>query len=123
MTEHENGYRQMANGVGNIMGLERCLTCNKLALHDDTITIPLSEYEALKAAAVNSVRRKTIASYRVVSGSRIAKNPEMAEFIIECAATMTTTEVREACLQRFGDITPSWSTIFRFIQAVKKGGG
>lgn len=113
----------MANSIGNIVGLERCQMCNKLALHDDTVTIPVSEYEALKTAAANSVRRKTIASYRAVSGSRIAKNPEMAEFVIECAATMTTTEVREACLQRFGDITPSWSTVFRFIQAVKKDGG
>ena len=112
----------MHKSVGSIMGLERCLTCNKLALHEDTITIPVSEYEAMKAAADTSVQRKKIASYRAVSGSKIAKNPEMAEFIIECAATMTVAEVEEACKQRFGAATPSWSTIFRFIDAIKKGG-
>lgn len=112
----------MSKGAGTIIGLERCLTCNKLALHEDTITIPVSEYEAMKAAADTSVQRKKIASYRAVSGSKIAKNPELAEFIIECAATMTVSEVTEACKQRFGAATPSWSTIFRFIDAIKKGG-
>lgn len=111
----------MHKSVGSIIGLERCQTCKKLALHEDTVTIPISEYEAMKAAADNSVQRKKIASYRAVSGSKIAKNPEMAEFMIECAATMTVSEVEEACKQRFGDATPSWSTIFRFLDAIKKG--
>ena len=112
----------MNKSVGSILGLERCSTCNKLALHQETISIPVSEYEALKAAADTSVQRKKIASYRAISGSKIAKNPEMAEFIIECAASMTVSEVREACKERFGTATPSWSSIFRFLDAMKKGG-
>ncbi|MGC4409264.1 hypothetical protein D4A92_21505 [Rhizobium rosettiformans] len=112
----------MNKSVGSILGLERCSTCNKLALRQETISVPVSEYEALKAAADSSVQRKKIASYRAISGSKIAKNPEMAEFIIECAASMTVSEVREACKERFGAATPSWSSIFRFLDAMKRGG-
>lgn len=99
--------------------VEVCGTCGKLAFADDLVTIPASEYLALRSAAEAGRARKSLSTYRAVSQNTIARRPELADFIVECAATMTTKEVYEACLRRFGSETPSRSTIVRFIADMK----
>ena len=94
---------------------EICATCGKLAFSGNLVTLPSSEYHALKMAAEAGRSRKSLSTYRAVSRNSIARQPELADFIVECAARMTTREVREACIEKFGDRTPSRSTIFRFI--------
>ncbi|GGA82465.1 hypothetical protein GCM10011491_07350 [Brucella endophytica] len=100
--------------------LEKCHQCGKLALEGEMITITVSEYESLKSAAASTNRRKAIAGYRAASSSKIGRTPELAEFIIECAATMTVAEIAMACREKFGDKTPSWSSIYRFVAAMKR---
>jgi hypothetical protein len=102
--------------------IEICSTCGKLAFVDDLVTIPAVEYMALKKAASAGRARKSLSTYRAVSQSTIARKPDIADFIVESAATMTVKEVREACLRKFGDETPSRSSIFRFIKDMKNAG-
>lgn len=102
--------------------IEVCATCGKLAFADDLVTIPAAEYVALKTAASAGRARKSLSTYRAVSQSTIARKPDIADFIVESAATMTVKEVREACLTKFGDETPSRSSIFRFIKDMKSAG-
>lgn len=102
--------------------IEVCSTCGKLAFADDLVTISAAEYLALKRAESEGRARKNLSTYRSVSQSEIARKPDIADFIVECAATMTVKEVREACLQKFGAATPSRSSIFRFIKDMKNAG-
>lgn len=102
--------------------IEVCSTCGKLAFADDLVTISASEYLALKTAALAGHARKSLSTYRSVSRSSIAMKPELADFIVECAATMTVKQVREACLEKFKEATPSRSSIFRFVKDMKLAG-
>lgn len=99
--------------------MEKCNDCGRLALLGETVTIPTSEYQKLvtEARAGRSVTR--LADYRALSRSGIGLNPELAEFILECAPTMTIKMIREACLERFGSKTPSRSSIHRFIDKMR----
>jgi len=77
---------------------------------------------AQKKAASAGRARKSLSTYRAVSQSTIARKPDIADFLVESAAKMTVKEVREACLRKFGEETPSRCSIFRFIKDMKNAG-
>ncbi len=103
-----------------------------------TIEIPISEYEALKAGTVTI----SLAEYTQLKGwaaelaalkfapagkavarknfheSKVSKDPEVEAFVRDRLATFTITEVAEACLLKFGKgKAPSKSSIHRFLQS------
>ncbi len=98
--------------------LDKCQKCGKLAYQGDTVTVTLAEFEALKKAADRGGERTAIARYRSLSHSPIARNPKLAEFIINFIPTMTVSEIAKAVKSEFGDSGPSRSSIYRFVQAV-----
>ncbi|OJF91050.1 hypothetical protein [Pararhizobium antarcticum] len=102
--------------------IELCSTCGKLAFADDLVTVPASEYLALKKAAEASHQRKSLSTYRTISRSKIALEPDLADFIVECAEKMSTDQIRSATVVKFGDRAPSRSGIFRFMQDVRRAG-
>lgn len=100
--------------------IEVCGVCGKLAFADDVVTISAAEYLNLKTAAALAHARKSLSTYRSVSNSAIARRPELADFIVDCAATMSIKQVHEACLKRFGTEAPSRSSVFRFVKEMKR---
>lgn len=99
--------------------MERCGDCGRLALSGETVTISAEEYEALCRYAEIGRDRKAISSYRAVSHSAIARNPALADFILENAVTLTTSEVVKRAKAKFGDGIPSRSSVYRFIELMK----
>ncbi len=84
------------------------------------VTISAGEFEALQAEATIGRQRREINLYRAKSRSRIARDAELASFIVECSDTMIGQQIREACLARFGmERAPSRSAIFRFLQQLR----
>lgn len=102
--------------------LSKCLQCGKLAYAGETVTIPVSEFEALTQSAAEASVRKKVSKYRLISRSAIARNPAQADFIIESLATMTIAEVHAAVVKKYGPKAPSRSAIYRFAEAAKKFG-
>ncbi len=102
--------------------IESCKDCGKMVIAGDTITITLAEYEALTRYAQIGRERKTINSYRAVSHSAIARNPALAEFIVENAVTLTTSEVWRLAREKFGDSVPSRSSLYRFMEQIRRSG-
>lgn len=101
-------------------GMERCKDCGKLAFANDSVTIAVSEYEALKIAAAELTARGNSSAYRAVSRSNIARNPELAAFILDQYKRLTVVEVSKLVAERFGPSAPSRSSIHRFIKAVSQ---
>ncbi len=99
--------------------MSKCERCGKLAVQGDVVTISMQEFEALKRDAAMGGSRRRISNYRAVSRSAIARNLEMADFIIESLATKTITEVAVSVAEKFGASAPSRSSIHRFVAAVK----
>lgn len=99
--------------------MELCIDCGRLALSGDTVTITVDEYEALRRYAEIGRDRKAISSYRALSHSVIARNPALADFILESAITLTTSEVFRQAKAKFGDAVPSRSSVYRFIELMK----
>lgn len=112
----------MVDQIASRTVIEVCATCGKLAFADDLVTMTAGEYVALKNAAAAGHVRKNLSTYRTVSKSTIVRKPELADFIVECAATLTVEQVHEACLNKFAEQTPSRSSIFRFIRDMKNAG-
>lgn len=102
--------------------MERCADCGKLAIAADTITISTQEYEALCRYAEIGRDRRTINSYRAISHSAIARNPALADFIVDNAVTLTTSEVFRRAREKFGSAVPSRSSVYRFMEQVRLGG-
>lgn len=100
-------------------GLNKCDICGKLAFEGATVTISATEYETLRKTAADVSTRKTNFKYRSVSHSVIARNPQLADFILVCIETMTIAETYQAAVARFGEKVSSKSSIHRFIQAMK----
>lgn len=102
-------------------GLERCNDCGRLALSSETVTLPADEYRKLLQDAAAGRAKKAISSYRAVSRSGIGLNPELADFILDVAPTMSIAKIHAACVERFGEKAPSASSIFRFIDKMRDG--
>lgn len=102
--------------------MERCADCGKLAIVTDTVTISTEEYAALCRYAEIGRDRKTINSYRAISHSAIARNPALADFIVENAVTLTTSEVWRQAQEKFGNAVPSRSSVYRFMEQVRRSG-
>lgn len=101
------------------MGIpEICATCGKLAFPGESVTISAVEYdELLRFKTARTETHSNLASYRLASHSRIARDPELAQFIIACAETMMVKDVRQACVERFGEKrVPHRTTIGTFIR-------
>lgn len=101
--------------------LEHCKDCGKLRLSGETVTISADEYHRLIREAASGRSHKSISAYRAVSRSGIGLNPELADFILDQAATKTIAGIHAACVERFADKAPSRSSIFRFIDKMRKG--
>ncbi|MFD2252673.1 CobQ-like glutamine amidotransferase family enzyme [Pseudochelatococcus lubricantis] len=100
----------------------RCESCGKYVFADSVVTIPLEEYEALKARAAETRSRKSISTYRALSRSAIARSPELADFLLGTAVTKTTTEAFQLAKEKFGDACPSRSSVYRFIDTMRTHG-
>jgi hypothetical protein len=98
---------------------DRCTICGKLVVGEE-ITVPKNEFLALKEMAEAYVKsQKSFKKYQSYSRSPIAKNHELAGFILECQNTMTLYEIQDACREKFNGIGPSKSSIYRFLKALK----
>ncbi len=99
-----------------------CERCGRLAFDGRPVTISADEYLELqqKAAAYDaSVGR--VRSFRHLSRSTIARDPELAAFLVEASATMLLKDLRSAAVGLFGsDRVPSRSSIHRFLQLVSE---
>lgn len=93
--------------------LDRCADCGRYAVAVDTVTIASSEYELLKAKAC-AADLGTITSYRKMSSTRIARNPQYAEFLLALLPTMTVNEAFAQFTKRFGVKAASRSQVYRF---------
>ena len=102
--------------------LEQCSQCGRLSIPGETVTISVSEYETLRSLAQKAKERRTLSKYRAVSSSAIARNPDIADFILEHTVTMTTSEVSRLAKSEFGKRAPSRSAIYRFLQKMKESG-
>jgi hypothetical protein len=101
---------------------EICAQCGKLAYAGETVTILAKEYEELlrfrnqREASYD----KSLSAFRLASRSRIARDPELARFILQCAETLLIGEVEAACIKTFGkERAPSRSSIYRFLDTVR----
>jgi len=99
-----------------------CERCGRLAFDGSPVTVPADEYQVLqrKAAAYDaSVGR--VRSFRHLSRSTIARDPELAKFLVEASETMLLKDMRSAAVARFGsERVPSRSSIHRFLQLVSQ---
>lgn len=99
-----------------------CERCGRLAFDGEPVTIAADEYKALlqKAEAYDaSVGR--VRSFRHLSRSTIARDPELARFLVEASETMLLRELRAAAVARFDEHrVPSRSSIHRFLQLVSE---
>lgn len=98
----------------------KCQQCGNLAFSGGVVTIPAEEYTDLLFLKNSSVRPALrVSQMRLKSRSKIVRDPEVASFIIECAATMLIREIEAACLSKFGrSRAPSRSAIHRFLHTV-----
>lgn len=99
---------------------EKCADCGRFAFPEGTVTLPVDEYELLKSKAC-AADLGLIKNYRKLSGTRIARNQEYADFILRCLPTMTVTEVMAAFVQNFGAGKISRSQLYRFTQDIGFG--
>lgn len=57
--------------------------------------------------------------FRSASYSTIARNPELANFLLDCAVTMTFLDSYHLAKARFGEVVPSRSSVYRFFASVR----
>lgn len=100
-----------------------CEKCGWTVVSEATVTIPADEYkELLRAAdAVDAgVLGKRQLKRRAVSP--IVRDPELGAFLVASAATMTYSDIRAACLAKFGKRrAPSLSAIGRYLKGRSNG--
>ncbi|KQX34110.1 hypothetical protein ASD04_17875 [Devosia sp. Root436] len=97
---------------------EKCQQCGRLAFPGEAVTISSDEYQELLAFRKDREAAYThhVSKVRLASRSRIARDPELAQFILQAAETMLIKEIVAACEERFGvERAPSRSSIHRFI--------
>ena len=100
-------------------GLEKCEVCGKFALANDVVTISMAEYQELKAASFELQARATVKGFVGKTRSRIARDPELAAFIVALAGSKLLKEITAECVVKFGrDRAPSRSAIHRFLVAI-----
>ncbi|MBF0456249.1 MAG: hypothetical protein HQL72_15705 [Magnetococcales bacterium] len=59
--------------------------------------------------------------YSSVGRSKIRKDPELQDYIHDIARHMMLDEIRQACVERFGEErTPSRSSISRYLQKIRR---
>lgn len=96
---------------------EVCQQCGKLAFPGSTVTIATDEYEELlRFRGERQTDYARLSSFRLASRSKIARDPELAQYILQCAETMLIGQIEAACVTKFGrERTPSRSSIHRFV--------
>lgn len=92
---------------------EKCRDCGRFSFTKDYVSLPIAEYEALQAKA-SAVNLGQLNNYRKMSRTRIARNPEHAEFVLNLLPTMTVTETLKLFQKRFGENMISRSQLYRF---------
>lgn len=102
-----------------VNGLEKCEVCGKFALGSDVVTISMAEYQELKAASFELQARAAVRGVVGKTRSRIARDPELAAFIVALADSKLLKEITAECVVKFGrDRAPSRSAIHRFLVAI-----
>lgn len=99
-----------------------CEQCGKTILEIGLVTIPSADFETLlaKAKALDALEQPGI-SFRQISKTVVARDPEVARHISECRQTMIGREIRSSCQDKFGKSrTPSISAIYRFLNDLSK---
>ena len=100
---------------------EICRRCGRLSLPGKTITIAVEEYEALLRRGEPGP--PPVPTFRAVSRSGIARDPELARFVLDRATPMLAGEIEAAAVETFGrDRVPSRSAIYRFVRDVQEAG-
>ncbi|MBX8801580.1 hypothetical protein HBA92_12520 [Ochrobactrum sp. MR28] len=78
--------------------------------------------ELLRCEHCGNYLAKELRSFRYLSRSPIARNPDLAAFILACSMTMTGHEIHRACAREFGKRkAPSKSAIYRFLKTLQEG--
>ncbi|MCY1668613.1 helix-turn-helix domain-containing protein [Rhizobium sp. SL86] len=104
------------------VALEKCDRCSRYAFPEGNVSISIAEYTKLKSDAAASRSRINISAYRAASRYGIGLNPELANFIMTSYQTMTVAAVHAACVEKFGERSPSRSSIYRFVDKMRKAG-
>lgn len=96
---------------------EVCQQCGRLAFPGATVTIRADEYEELlRFRAERQTDYARLSDFRLASRSKIARDPELARYVLQCAETMLIGQIEAACVEKFGRArTPSRSSIHRFV--------
>lgn len=104
-------FEQGTAGMNDEKGaaFDKCGKCGNIVVTGDVVMIPRSDFEAFSKSP-----RPSVPDYRMRSATKIARNKEQAEFVIECLASMTVTQAHHACVERFGEAAPSRSQVYRF---------
>jgi|GEM_PF-6397834 len=97
-----------------------CPRCGDLAFAGGTVTIPSEEFvELSQLRQYRDAASLKLSQTRLKSHSKIARDPEVAQFVVQCAETMILREIVAECIEKFGPKrAPSRSAIHRFIHAI-----
>lgn len=90
-----------------------CSVCGRPMESGDFVTLRKEDYKRLLES---SSKHSESNRFRRLGRSPIYRNVKLAEFILQCSETMMLSEIRDACIDRFGEKTaPSISAIQRFL--------
>lgn len=108
----------------------RCATCGQSVTASVVIKLPFSS--APNGGAERALEMPTgkgndgrpgRRAFSALTKSPIGRDPQLAEYILQCRETLILSDVRKACVEKFGlERAPSRSAINRFLLAVRKEG-
>lgn len=103
------------------VSLGACVACGKMVLAGDFVLLARSDFEQLNASSPGAVGRETgpISYPRAL----VAREPEIAAFIVAELPGKTVKDVVVATRQRFGARAPSKSAIYRFVASLRRAPG
>jgi hypothetical protein len=102
-----------------VTGFEICPDCGRLVA-GEKVTIGAAEFQRLTALAkAYELATQRIRDFHRRSHSPIARQPDLAAFILECSASLTLHQTAAACRLKFGGQTPSKSAIARFLKVAQ----
>lgn len=92
---------------------EKCDDCGRFAFPEGKITLSVDDYQILKTKAALA-DLGAIQNYRKLSGTRIARHPEYADFVSRHLPTMAVSDIMTAFVKEFGEGKISRSQLYRF---------
>jgi hypothetical protein len=103
-----------------VTGFKKCPDCGRLVAGEN-VTIDVGEYQRLLRDSDALKLSQAVQNFPIRSRSPIARNSELAAFIIGCRETMTLHQIAAACRAQFKGHSPSKSAVDRFLKEVRMG--